>query len=214
SWVRSITRVLTTRSILRCCEGERSWSNRITSAETDAAAPAISSSLPLPMSVAGSGRSLRWLNSPAISAPALAASVRSSSSESSDVKSGLKSGSAGREEDGEAATLVAWSRAACAPGVMAADLPAWPARPRVRNSTPTRNARSRCSDGFRTALGSFRELFREIFRKVFRDLSCGLSRRPKLESSRRKQTHFTLRYPKLAPASKPLPETLPQRTLG
>src|SRR5208337_1280580 len=58
--------------------------------------------------------------------------------------------------------------------------PAWPARPWVRNSTPTRKARSRRSDGFTTALGAFRELFRELFPE--------LSRRLSLESSRRKLT--------------------------
>ena len=57
SWVRSITRVLTSFSMLRCCEAVRSWSNRQHVGGIEAAAPAISSSLPLPIRVAGSGRS-------------------------------------------------------------------------------------------------------------------------------------------------------------
>jgi len=69
------------------------------------------SSLPLPISVAGSGRSRRCLNSPAICAPALAASERSSSSDSSELKSGESVGRDDDEEedkdDDEAATLVA-----------------------------------------------------------------------------------------------------------
>src|SRR5580692_8008021 len=75
----------------------------MTSAETEAAAPAISSSFPLPISVAGSGRSLRCVNSPTISAPALDAKVRNSSSESSDVNSDLNSeaNSAGKSADSE-----------------------------------------------------------------------------------------------------------------
>src|SRR5271157_6193735 len=67
------------------------------------------------------------------------------------------------------------------------------ARPWVRNSTPTRNARSCCSDGFSTALALFREPIGEFFREV--------SRRLTLESSRRKQTHFTPRYRR--PSSRP-----------
>jgi hypothetical protein len=48
------------------------------------------------------------VNSPAICAPALVASARSSSSDSSDVKSELKSGeSVGKNDDDEAATLLA-----------------------------------------------------------------------------------------------------------
>ena len=144
----------------------------MTSAETEAAAPAISSNLPFPIKVAGSGRSRRWVNSPAICAPALLASVRSSSSDSSDVKSGESAGKV--VVDDEAPTLAAWSRAACALRVMPR---LFPAPPLLRNSTPTRKARSCCSDGLRTALSSFRELPRPF----------------NLESSLRKQTHFTLR---------------------
>src|SRR5208282_844962 len=71
-----------------------------------------------------------------------------------------------------------------------------PARPRLRNSTPTRNARSRRSDGFSTALGSFRELLSE------------LSRLLSLESSRRKQTHFILQYRKRS-LGPPPPHVIP-----
>src|ERR1039458_1246630 len=75
-----------------------------------------------------------------------------------------------------------------------------PARPLVRNSTPTRNARSRCSDGFSTALGSFRELFLE------------LSRLLSLESSRRKQTHFILRWCRERNSRSPRPPATPPPT--
>src|SRR5271168_1111185 len=69
-----------------------------------------------------------------------------------------------------------------------------PERPLLRNSTPTRNARSRRSDGFGTIFGAFRELFAELF--------SGLSRPFNLESSRRKQAHFILQCQKRIP---PLP---------
>src|ERR1700722_6954197 len=44
-------------------------------------------------------------------------------------------------------------------GALALPLPERPPRPLARNSTPTRKARS-CCDGFRTALGAFRDLSR------------------------------------------------------
>src|SRR5208282_441790 len=79
-----------------------------------------------------------------------------------------------------------------------------PARPLVRNSTPTRNARSCCSDGFSTALGSFRELFCELFLELSRLLS--------LESSRRKQTHFILRWCRERNSRSPPPPGTPPPT--
>lgn len=109
----------------------------MTSAETEAAAPLISSSFPLPIRVAGSGRSRCCRNSPAICAPALVARDRNSSRDSSALNSGIRGAFA------PGATLVVASRAACAPGVSDAFAPA-PGR-RVRYSSPTRNARSRGS---------------------------------------------------------------------
>ena len=100
-------------------------------------APAISSSFPLPISVAGSGRSRCCRNSPTISAPALTARVRSSSSDSSAVNSGM-SGALLPTGPFEA------SRAACAAAVSGPLLVREDAGPRdrVRSSRPTRNARS------------------------------------------------------------------------
>src|ERR1700722_19916631 len=104
------------------------------SAETEGAGPAISSNLPLPISVAGSGRSLRCVNSPTISAPALLASSLNSSSDSLELKSGESVGRESDEDgDDEAATLAACARAACAPevmvGALALPLPERPPRP-------------------------------------------------------------------------------------
>src|SRR5207302_217834 len=62
------------------------------SAETEAAAPLISCSFPLPIRVAGSGLSRCCRNSPAISAPALPASARNSSSDSWALNSGARRG--------------------------------------------------------------------------------------------------------------------------
>src|SRR6202035_1214135 len=55
----------------------------------DAAAPAISSNLPAPIKVAGSGRSRRCRISPTTFAPAVSASVRSSARDSSASNSGM-----------------------------------------------------------------------------------------------------------------------------
>ena len=53
--VRSSTRQGKAASRLRSCVGDKSWSKRTRSAWVEAAMPAISSTLPEPMSVAGSG---------------------------------------------------------------------------------------------------------------------------------------------------------------
>src|ERR1035438_1627684 len=132
-------------------------------------------------------------------APALVASARSSSSDSSELKSGESAGRVDDNDDDEAATLVAWSRAAWAPAVRLAEC-FFAVRPWLRNSTPTRNARSCRSDGFSTAFGSFRELFRELPRLL------------SLESSRCKQSHFILQCRQVGSESKPLLET-PRLTL-
>ncbi len=148
SCVRSITRRFTILSILRCCDGLRSWSKRSTSASTEAAAPAISSSLPAPTSVAGSGRSRRCRISPTTLAPALSASARSSASDSSASNSGML----GLALDLAAVPafegcIAAASREADA---WAVTVPFAPLRPRVRTSTPTRKARS-CCDSLRSS---------------------------------------------------------------
>jgi len=70
-------------SRLRSCVGERSWSNRTRSALVDAATPAISSTLPAPISVAGSGRARRCMISAATWPPALSTSSRNSAIDSS-----------------------------------------------------------------------------------------------------------------------------------
>jgi len=76
NWVRSRTRQGSAASRLRNWVGERSWSKRTRSASTDAARAAISSTLPEPMRVAGSGRGRRWSSSAATWAPALETSSR------------------------------------------------------------------------------------------------------------------------------------------
>ena len=63
--------------------GVSSWSKMTRSGAVDATAPFSSSSLPLPISVAGSGLGRRCSISPAMSAPALVASSRSSAIDSS-----------------------------------------------------------------------------------------------------------------------------------
>ena len=140
----------------------------MTSADTDAAAPLISSNFPLPIRVAGSGRSRCCRNSPATWAPALVASDRNSSRDSSALNSGIR----GALVPG--ATLVDASRAACAPAVSDAFASA-PAR-RVRYSSPTRNARSRGSE-----FGCD-------------DLGDRPARPGALESERRKEKTPSLRY--------------------
>src|SRR5664280_47989 len=127
-------------SIFRCCEGDRSWSKITRSASVEAIAPCNSSSLPLPINVAGSGRSRRCSISPATEAPALRVSSRSSSSASSGKASECASAA-----DTAAAALRAifalGGRGDCASDLRSGG----PLRNRrLENSTPTRKARSCC----------------------------------------------------------------------
>ena len=117
------------------------------SAETEAVAPAISSNFPLPISVAGSGRSRCCRNSPTISAPALTARDRNSSSDSSALNSGTSGAFV-------ATGLLEVSRAACAAAVSGPFRARTDAarRERVRTSRPIRNARS-LRERFPSAVG-------------------------------------------------------------
>ena len=144
--MRSTTRQWNSRSRLRSWEDDSSWSKMSTPASAILAAAAISSTLPRPIRVAGSGRSRRCNTSPTTTAPALVVSSRSSASDSSALN-GTAWSSASRRRVFEA------DLACCAWGGMRAVLRAESssrigsalgdrACGRLRNSTPTRKARS------------------------------------------------------------------------
>src|SRR5579859_2407688 len=145
SWVRSRTRQGSWASRLRSCVGVRSWSKTTRSAWLAAATPAISSTLPAPMSVAASGRLRRCMTWATTAPPALSTSSLNSTSEASALRvvdssaageAVSRSGSDGlcqsESEPEEAASAAA--RAPSAPGRRTAM--------RLEISTPTSTARS------------------------------------------------------------------------
>ena len=83
SWVRSMTVQGSRASTLRAWDGVRSWSNSTRLAPVDATVAMISSSLPPPTRVAGSGRPRRWMRTAAMVAPADRASSWNSASDAS-----------------------------------------------------------------------------------------------------------------------------------
>src|SRR6266567_4865230 len=143
SCVRSRTRQGSALSRLRSCVGERSWSKSTRSAPVEAATPAISSTLPAPLSVAGSGRARRCKSSAAISAPALETSSRNSARDSSASRAvdwGPGVGAARRNDSGGELGFDSSSLRRTA--ARAPDTPARLLGERTATSTPTRMARS------------------------------------------------------------------------
>ena len=149
SCVLSSTRQGSAASRLRSCVGDKSWSNSTRSASAEAATPAISSTLPDPISVAGSGLARRCSSSATTTPPALVTSSRNSASDSSASRpaelgacpptntDGVLFTSSFREESDSGS-----GASGCGTTPRPPDKPARLAPERTPRSTPTRTARS------------------------------------------------------------------------
>ena len=178
NWVRSKTRQGRSRSKLRSWVGERSWSNSTRSALTDAAMPAISSTLPEPISVAGSGCGRRCKTSATTYPPALITSSRNSARDSS-VSRPVPGAIGAREAEGELRRGNAKEAADRAPWRTSAfSVSTGESEPSFRvsaaavllrpNSTPTRTARSSWPPGGRRSslAGCCRKVLRPAWRSA------------------------------------------------